>query len=326
MSVELEHPPWHAGLWRYMAGAIAADRVAHGLLVCGAPGVGKRVFADRIVRALLCRSRDANGDACGACAGCRPYAAGTHPDVSRLEPEEAGRQIRVDAVRAFSARLHLTPQYDSGRIGWIDPAEALSISAANSLLKTLEEPPAGCHIVLVTDRVSALMATIRSRCQLWRVPPPAPDTARAWLVAQGVAADSLDADSLRTPFAVRERTGRDYASLADSWDADLAGLLAGRVDAVAMAERSAADPADLWLDWLYRRAAALLAVALGDRSDDALSQPLAEQARRLEPGALQRWVARVAETARRARTNADWRLVVESVLLQLTETPRDRST
>ncbi|MES1948840.1 DNA polymerase III subunit delta' [Salinisphaera sp. C84B14] len=319
---DVAKPSWHATLWTRMAQAMAMDRVAHGLLVCGPPGIGKRVFAERIVAALLCRAPDRNGDACGHCAACRQRQAETHPDISRLTPEETGKLIKVDQVRAFSQRLQLTPQYDSGRIGWIDPAEALSPSAANSLLKTLEEPPPACHIVLVTDRVSALMPTIRSRCQLWRLAPPEPDEARQWLEARQVDCDGLDVDSLRTPFAVVDRHAQDYATLIDGWDSALSDVIRNREDPASAAERLAKQPADLLTDWLYRRASGLLSLALmksGDPADNsqALPESLARVATRMDPHAFQPWCAQVAEAARLARSNADWQLVVESLLLDL---------
>lgn len=322
LSDDAAKPSWHATPWSRMAQAIATDRVAHGLLVCGPPGIGKRLFAERIVAALLCRDRDENGDACGRCAGCRQRQAQTHPDISRLVPEEAGKLIKVDQVRAFSQRLQLTPQYDSGRIGWIDPAEALSPSAANSLLKTLEEPPPACHIVLVTDRVSALMPTVRSRCQLWRLAPPEPNEARQWLEERQIDCEGLDADSLRTPFAVVDRQAQDYAVLIDGWDGTLSDVIRNREDPAAAAERLAKQPADLLTDWLYRRASGLLSLALmkeGQSADnpEALPEGLARVATRMDPHAFQPWCAQVAEAARLARSNADWQLVIESLLLDL---------
>ncbi|MES1925322.1 DNA polymerase III subunit delta' [Salinisphaera sp. T31B1] len=310
-------PAWQAELWSHFAHAIERDRVAHGLLVCGPPGVGKRLFADHMMAALLCRERSDAGEACGVCAACRQVAAATHPDISRLVPEEPGRQIKVEQVRAFTRRLYLTPQYDSGRVGWIEPAEQLSPSAANSLLKTLEEPPPNCHILLITNHVSALMPTIRSRCQLWRVPPPSADMARMWFEAQEVDTAGLDADSLRTPFAVQDRRERDYDGLSRSWDDALSAVIRNRQDVSSVAEGMARQPVDLWLDWLYRRAAALMAVALNDERDTTLPRTLLQIAHRLDPAALQPWLAQVAEAARLAGTNADWQLVIESVLLDL---------
>lgn len=310
--------PWHDPLWSHMAAGLMADRVAHGLLIAGTPGVGKRRFAWRLVSALLCRTPTAQGDACGACAGCRQRAAGTHPDISRLVPEEAGKAIKVEQVRRFSHALHLTPQYATGRIGWIDPADALSISAANSLLKTLEEPPADCHIVLVADRVSALLPTIRSRCQIWTVPAADPETARRWLADRDFDATAIDDDGLRAPLAVLARRDADAEALIAQWDKDLARLLARRANPVSVAERAFEAERRLWVDWLYRRCNDLLLACLAPDTA-AVEDALATGARRLGQRRIEAWSRRVIEIARTASTNADWRLVIESVFIELSQ-------
>ncbi|MGB7754664.1 MAG: hypothetical protein WBL23_01210 [Salinisphaera sp.] len=310
--------PWHEALWRHMSVGLAADRVAHGVLVAGTPGVGKRRFAWRLVAALLCRELSDDGEACGLCPGCRQRAAGTHPDISRLTPEDTGKAIKVDQVRRFSHALHLTPQYSTGRVGWIDPADSLSISAANSLLKTLEEPPAGCHIVLISDRVSALLPTIRSRCQIWTVPAAEPTTARSWLAARDFDANRVDDDSLRAPLALLARRDMDAESLIEHWDKDLARLLARRANPVSVAERAYEAERRLWVDWLYRRCNDLLLATLGSESS-SLDRGLAEGARRLGVRRIEAWSRRVTEVARTAGTNADWRLVVESVFIELSQ-------
>lgn len=311
--------PWHNTLWSHMAAGVAADRVAHGLLIAGTPGVGKRRFAWRLTAALLCRQRTASGDACGVCAGCRQRAAGTHPDISRLTPEETGKAIKVEQVRRFSHTLHLTPQYATGRIGWIDPADALSISAANSLLKTLEEPPAECHIMLISDRVSALLPTIRSRCQIWTVPAADPAGARSWLSDQAFDASRIDDDALRAPLALLARRDVDAESLFAQWDKDLARLLARRANPANVAERAYQAERRLWIDWLYRRCNDLLLAALGGPAPSHMDAALADGARRLGPRRIQIWSQRVTEVARMASTNADWRLVVESVFIELSQ-------
>lgn len=309
--------PWHAALWSHMAAGLAAERIAHGLLVTGTPGVGKRRFARRLVAALLCRDRRPDGEACGVCMGCRQCRAATHPDISRLTPEDTGKRIKVDQVRRFSHTLHLTSQYSTGRIGWIDPADALSVSAANSLLKTLEEPPAGCHIVLISDRVSALLATIRSRCQIWTVPAAAPETARAWLAEHAIDAARLEDDSLRAPLALLARHAADAEGWIVQWDKDLARLLARRANPVSVAERAVEAERRLWIDWLYRRCNDLLLATLDHNT--AFDSELAAGARHLGRRRIEAWSRRVAEAARLAATNADWRLVVESVFIELSQ-------
>src|SRR5699024_9785329 len=131
---------------------------------------------------------------CGQCPGCRQWLAGAHADVSMLTPDEGGKSISVERVRSFTYQLQLTSQYASGRLGWIEPAEQLTREAANSLLKTLEEPPAGTHLLLVTAQPDRLLPTIRSRCRILRVPPAPAAVARDWLRMQGVDTQGMTAD------------------------------------------------------------------------------------------------------------------------------------
>lgn len=310
--------PWQAEAWRHMARALANDRVAHGLLIAGPRGVGKRRFAERTARALVCRTHDAQGDACGSCSRCRQWMAGTHPDVSRLLPEERGKAIKIEQVRRFAHSLQLTPQYDTGRIGWIDPAEALTPSAANSLLKTLEEPPAGSHILLLTDRLSALLPTIRSRSQIWRLPAATPEAAREWLGEQQVDVDAVAADRLRAPLALVAALENHEADAIEQWDRDLARLLARRANPISVAERAAGAERGPWLDWLFRRSSDLLAACLlEDATTTGLDDATILAARGMGAGTLEGWSREVARVVRRAETNADWQLTLEALFIDL---------
>ncbi|ROO32679.1 DNA polymerase III subunit delta' [Salinisphaera japonica] len=309
--------PWHDAMWAPMRRALGDARVAHGLLVCGPPGIGKRVFAERVVAALLCRAPDDNRDACGRCAACRQRLAATHPDISRLVPEDTGKKIKVEQVRRFAHALHLTPQYDAGRIGWIDPADALTPSAANSLLKTLEEPPAGCHILLVTDRLSALLPTIRSRCQLWRLPAAEPDMARAWLEAQGIAHDQESSDRLRAPMLLTRAEAGEARGRQQAWDADLCKLLQRRANPITVAERAADADRAAWTAWLYRRTNDLMSLAVGAAPATGLDPAAEDVARRLGAAHLSAWSQSVTTVGRRVDTNADWQLTLEALFIDL---------
>ena len=182
-----------------------AAHLPHALLIHGARGLGKLALAEGIARLLLCESEGAPKP-CGACAGCRWYATGNHPDFRRVEPEalapaaeatEEGEEapgrrgkpsteIKVEQVRALAAFLNLGSHRGRARIALVHPAEEMNIVAANALLKGLEEPPSGAVFVLVSHRPARLLPTLRSRCVALPVPVPPPETARAWLAAQGV--------------------------------------------------------------------------------------------------------------------------------------------
>ena len=135
---------------------------------------------------MLCQHRrlDAEISFCGECKSCRLLAAGTHPDFISLAPEEPGKLIGVDAVRAFGAKLVLTAQLSGNRVGILDPADAMTINAANGLLKSLEEPPAGTYLILVSDFPARLLPTVRSRCQRIDLHTPASEIALQWLTSR----------------------------------------------------------------------------------------------------------------------------------------------
>lgn len=182
---------------------------------------------------------------CGECPACQQLAAETHPDVVRLEPAEAAKTIGVDAVRQVNERLHLTGGGGT-KVGVIQPADALSINAANSLLKTLEEPPAGSQLLLVSQSSGRLPATLRSRCQRIGFGIPDTETAIHWLQGSGIAdAEAWLARAGGAPLLARElaRTTQEGDTGADPVDALLA-VLTGAKSPVAAALGVANVPLD----------------------------------------------------------------------------------
>ncbi|MCB1758340.1 MAG: DNA polymerase III subunit delta' [Gammaproteobacteria bacterium] len=173
--------PWQRQAWDRLQRAFTGGRLPHALLITGAGGIGKRRFADALANSLLCRSRDQGGLACGHCRGCELLLAGSHPDLKWIEPEEPGKAIRIDSIREYVAGGALTAQAGGYKIVIIDPAEQMNTAAANSLLKTLEEPVDWTLIVLISSRIDTLPATIRSRCQQFPLPQPDPKLAEHWL-------------------------------------------------------------------------------------------------------------------------------------------------
>lgn len=174
--------PWQQRQWRHLLQADADGRLPHALLLSAPAGTGLHEFAEHWARARLCHAEQ---KPCGHCPACEQLRAGTHPDLVRIEPEEAGKAIGIDAVRAMNERIGLTAG-SRGKIALIEPADALTLQAANSLLKTLEEPPAGSMIMLLSTRPSRLPATVRSRCQKIAFGLPERDDALTWLREQGL--------------------------------------------------------------------------------------------------------------------------------------------
>lgn len=251
----MKERPWLADAWRMLAGALAAQRLHHGLLLAAPSGLGKRALAEAFAAAALCTQRQADGTACGVCRSCALLAAGSHPDLVRvkLETRDDGKlrsELTVDQIRALSQRLAMASQFGGLQLALVDPADRLNAAAANALLKTLEEPASATVIVLVADDASRLPATIRSRCQRIEVRPPSREEALAWLRRQRVDAASAEAAldaSLGNPGLALEWSADATLDLRRGCAEDLAGLAQGRRSASEVAERWVADRPELRL-------------------------------------------------------------------------------
>jgi DNA polymerase-3 subunit delta' len=244
--------PWQQQEWQLLYGYRQQQRMPHALLVSGESETGKRDFTRTLARALLCES---NGEyACGECHSCRLMEAGNHPDLVVIEPEESGKAIKVDTIRAYIENASLTPQIAACRVCIIAPADAMNASASNSLLKTLEEPAPENHLLLVSDRPAQLPATIRSRCQKIVLRKPTPLEALDWLQRQDAAIDwepILECGNglpLRARRFAADETAETYRQLQQ----EFAGLLRREAYPAALAASwSRVDNRQL-LDWLFR--------------------------------------------------------------------------
>ena len=181
----------------------------HALILQGSAGWGVLELAVRLAQSWLCEGTAAP---CDACASCHLAKQGLHPDLKLLMPEiwrqrlnqgegdadasdddgEGGKSkrkpskdIRVEAIRQAIDWGHTTSARGRGKVLVLFPADAMNTVSANALLKTLEEPASGLRLLLCVEDPAHLLPTIRSRCQLLRLPPPPAADARRWLQAQG---------------------------------------------------------------------------------------------------------------------------------------------
>lgn len=196
-----------------LATALGTQR-GHALLVHGPAGVGQFEFGLRLAQAWLCEHADRvpGAPACGVCASCHLVAAQAHPDLLVLVPEalreplgwgvadsEGGdapedkkskakpsAEIKVDAIRRAVAFAQQTSARGRCKVVVVYPADRMNAVSANTLLKTLEEPPGSARFVLGASHVEGLLPTIRSRCQGFRLDLPDAGMAQAWLAQQGL--------------------------------------------------------------------------------------------------------------------------------------------
>lgn len=160
--------------------SLERGRISHAYLFVGPSGTGKRTLALAFAAALNCL---ADQRPCGSCRNCRRIDEGNHPDVTVLEPE--GRSFKIDQIRQVQQLISLKPYEARSKIFILDGAEALTEQAANSLLKTLEEPPPYSVLILLADD-SALLPTITSRCTLVHFQPLPQETVEEYLRQRGI--------------------------------------------------------------------------------------------------------------------------------------------
>ncbi|MBA4389270.1 MAG: hypothetical protein C0404_14955 [Verrucomicrobia bacterium] len=145
---------------------VEEGRVAHAYLLIGAPRGEAGELAGKILQLLYCMS---NRKPCGACKGCEDAANHTHPDIFWIEPEKKSRMISVEQIRELEKSIRQTSLSGNWKAAVLVAADCLGGAAANAFLKTLEEPPPGNLLLMLTDRPQAMLPTILSRCQRIRL-------------------------------------------------------------------------------------------------------------------------------------------------------------
>ncbi|MGK0169865.1 MAG: DNA polymerase-3 subunit delta' [Gammaproteobacteria bacterium] len=192
--------PWQRAQWQRLYDALVREQLSHALLITGEAGTGRAQFAQYLLNAIVCSNRQPEVPApCGQCRSCTLLQAGTHPGVRIVEPEPDKVSIGIDAVRRAIEHISLTTSVGSVKGVLIAPANALTMSAANALLKTLEEPPGSTYFLLVADTASTLPATVRSRCMAVAIPTPNVEESARWLRDTLPGAEALAGQALGGP-------------------------------------------------------------------------------------------------------------------------------
>ncbi len=246
--------PWQATVLDQFGARLAENKLPHALLVSGAAGLGKGLFAESLAALILCAD-PVNFRACGVCDSCGVAQGGGHGDYRWLAPPPDKRIIPIDDVRAMLGFVQKTSGYGSRKVVVIAPAEAMNKNSAAALLKTLEEPAGNSVLVLVSHRPSDLPATVRSRCQRVMVPAPTPSEAAAWLT-NTLSSKGLDTRQQPINHALEVTNHRPLAALELIVNGTLDGvrertlliqrLMAGEISAIeASASLASESPEDL---------------------------------------------------------------------------------
>ena len=162
-------PVGNQTLYQMLTAAVSSEHLCHACLFFGEEGIGKRTAARFLASAVLCES--SKEKPCGQCASCMKFSHGNHPDFYEYAGKRGKNAIGVDEIRQIRQDAYTIPNDGTYKVYLIPYVEEMSASAANALLKVLEEPPAHAIFLLTANHYDHVMETIRSRCVKYPVLP-----------------------------------------------------------------------------------------------------------------------------------------------------------
>ncbi len=322
--------PWQTESWQALQGL--RNRLPHALLLKGAQGIGKLDLAFNFAQSLLCEKPLANGMACQKCDSCHLYELESHPDFRLIQPDalasvddgeersggkKPSREISVDQIRDLSGFSNLSAHRGGYRVIVIYPAEAMNNNAANSLLKSLEEPTDRLLFLLISHKPQQLLPTILSRCLSFTVHTPSRETGVTWLAQQGV--NNPDHALAQTGFApLQALNWAESGEGAEERSILLAAIRQpSRLDALALVDslqRSAPVHVIHCLQqWCHDLTSAKLAGAV--RYFPEQSDTIIKLAGDVSPLSLMRYQKELLEARRAAYHPLNPKLFLESLLL-----------
>jgi DNA polymerase-3 subunit delta' len=270
---------WQTKQWQQFWQSVQDGRLPHALLLAGMAGTGKLAFALHAAQALLCQKKTASGDPCETCHACRLVKTSAHPNLYQVTPEKEGQAIKVDQIRELAEFVQQSSFQGEYRVVIISPAHDMNMSAANALLKTLEEPASGAILILVTEQSGQLPATIRSRCQRILFSRPDQHEAMLWLTTQPLPESMQPEQALRlahgAPLLALALMQDDALPLRSDMFSSFQQLAERRADPLVLAAKWQKSDSATWLNLLLGWVADLVRLQSGCRTEQLLNQDYA---------------------------------------------------
>lgn len=325
---------------------LETGRTAHAYLFTGTPRIGKATLAREFAQALNCESHPnpAQAGPCGTCRACTRIAEGRHADIEVLtshspcettehdHSRDASPALRICQVRRIERVVAQTPYEGRTRVIIVDPADALTLEAANAFLKTLEEPPPNCVLVLLAVDPEALPATVRSRCRTIALQPAPTEALRRTLVEQwGASAEEAE----RLSRLAQGRPGWARAALDDEGLVEERFTLLRRIESLTSAPRDerlayaeslaerwpgrrdeVGEELETWQTW-WREIMLDRAGRDDLTSHHELADAMRVAAAKFETHAIAEFIEAIRRAVRQLEANANPRLTLDVLMLSL---------
>ncbi len=335
----------HEGVLAFLTHSLKSGRMSHAYLFIGPRHVGKMAAAIHLAKAVSCQNEDEKP--CQSCSQCLRVDSGQHVDVQVISTSDDGElvqgstRIGIGKVRELQKAASLHPYEGPYRVFIINEAELLSNEAANSLLKTLEEPPPQVLLVLLTTNEDAVLPTIRSRCSKIELRPMSVvrlseilaakfsvDKEKAELLARlsegcpGWAVTAIqDENILETRINTLNR-------LAELSELGLEGRFRYAVELAAIHSQDRQRGRLIlgqWLSW-WRDLLLVKGSAMRSVTNTHMIRHLQEQSRRYSLDDIQRFIHRLINTQADLERNVNARMVVELLMLRMPQVAVTGST
>jgi DNA polymerase III subunit delta' len=304
-------------------------RLHHAYLFIGPDGIGKRTLGMAMAQAIHCAELE--NDFCGGCGACRAIQAGNHADVRVLQPMTNKKDISIQQVRELEKTLSLRSFSGRHKVAIIDPATLMNWAAQNALLKTLEEPPQGCVLILIASNAGGLLPTVRSRAFALSFGPLPRQLIIDFLIRKGKTREQAEFLAVLAMGSLGTASKIDKEKMIEKrleWMKTLVSLRAGDYRAALNAAEALAGNREetlKFLEWAGLWYRDLLSFRIAHTPNqvvnvDMLPQ-IKEQSAAMEENDLFSLLSKTGEASQLIQRNLNRRMVLEDLLLRAVERP-----